>query len=86
MSQGEPLANLWSAFFPIPITTNPLAIFLHGWRALFLFRNATFLKKCCGFGLCWSQSGSDSTVSAITRGRSKSEVMLILLLLDVDGR
>jgi hypothetical protein len=70
VSQGEPLANLWSTFFPIPITTtNPLVIFLHGWRALFLPRNATFLKKCCGFGLCWPQSGSpqsgsDSTVSA----------------------
>jgi hypothetical protein len=63
VSQGESLANLWSTFFPIPITTNPLVIFLHGWRALFLFKNGTFLK-CCGFGLCWSQSGSDSTVSA----------------------
>ncbi len=64
MSQGEPLASLWSTFFPIPITTHPLVIFLHGWRALFLFRNATFLKKFCGFGLCWSQSGSHSTMSA----------------------
>jgi hypothetical protein len=64
VSQGEPLASLWTTFFLIPITTNPLVIFLHGWRALFLFRNATFLKKCCGFGLCWSQSDSHSTVSA----------------------
>jgi len=48
VSQGEPLASLWTTFFLVPITTNPLVIFLHGWRALFLFRNATFLKKCHG--------------------------------------
>jgi hypothetical protein len=73
VSQGEPLANLWSIFFPIPITTNPLVIFLHGWRALFLFRNATFLKKCCRFGLCWSQSGSDSIVSARSQEGGQSQ-------------
>jgi hypothetical protein len=73
VSQGEPLANLWSAFFPIPITTNPLVKNFHGWRVLFLFRNATFLKKCCGFGLCWSQSGSDSTVSARSQEGGQSQ-------------
>ncbi len=73
MSRGEPLANLWSTFFPIPITTNPLVIFLHGWRALFLFRNATFLEKCCGFSLYWSQSGSDSTVSARSQEGGQSQ-------------
>jgi hypothetical protein len=73
VSQGEPLANLWSTFFPIPITTNPLVIFLNGWRALFLPRNATFLKKCCGFGLCWPQSVSDSTVSARSQEGGQSQ-------------
>ncbi len=83
MSEGEPLASLWTTFFPIPITTNPLVIFLHG---------PFPVQKCNFLEVLWIQSMlvsvwfTQHSECLITGGRSKSEVMLILLLLDFDGR
>ncbi|CAM6018181.1 unnamed protein product [Sphagnum balticum] len=47
--------------------------------------NATFLKKCCRFGLCWSQSGSDSTVKFLLPGKVETVVFQMLTPPSIDA-